>query len=606
MTAFSKWMRIVFFGFGLILAGCNEQLVMPEALKEAERVMVSAPDSALSLLEYYCEPVIHSIHELESPFARAKYALLYSQALEEMRIQVSNDSMIRIALDYYTRSQVYEKLCRKAFKDPDFQAEERAAGDFYSELVLDKAKAFFYYGRILEHRGEVKESISAYLDAAGILEKLNASHKPSAVAMVPEHYLKGRIYSVLGRMLYEQHSLKDALLYYKTAEEAYQNLGDTLRLLQITEGKAMVQYLMSNYPGALRDYNQALLYAARLQDTAKIISLSRGMAALVFHFTGDSRLTKDILIKTSEKYNYILEYRDYPLLALVYLREGRVDRSRFFFDKSLEREKSYTPSQKVGMYSVGAKIEAILRNYAKAYEYSSRLASLADSLNKSERENLVVGLIQEYNHKKLDVEKGAQEQRHQYLSIIYMLVIIISGLLIAGAVFVILAHRRKIRRKDSEIVAYLQQLSALEVSRTGLMEELDSHVEKEALLKDLLQTRFAEIRELARTYYEYGYSKNLQRKVEEMLSVQLLQGESFEIIEKVVNARKNDAIGKIRQEYPGLKEEYVKLLCLIYAGFSPQEMCAVLSDTPQNIYVKKYRLKNKLAEFIKNNPEADF
>lgn len=610
MTLLLKSVPILCFLLAFISAGCARQEALPSAIREAEGVIMRDPAHALSLLEYYCEPNLNSVEKITQPLSRAKYTLLYSQALDEMRIPVQSDSMIRGALFYYTHSSAYERIVRSAMKEEKAKQKRDGMGSasLYDSLMLDKAKVFFYYGRILENRKNIKDAIAAYLDAAGVLEQRDAErgHMRQYVRMDAENYLKGRIYSVLARMLHEQHSLKDALKYYQTAMPAYEQLGDTVRLMQVAEGKALVQYLMNQYQGALGDYNQALRYAEALGDTTKIIALSRGMAALVFHFTGDIRLTKEFLMNTSERYNYTLDHKDYPLLASVYLREKRVARARFFFEKSLERERSYTPSQKIGMYSIGAKIEAGSGNYVKAYQYSSRMAEIADSLNRSERENLVVGLIQEYNHKKLDMEKEAQAQRHGYRSVIYILIIVISALLIMGAILIILAHRGKIRRKNGEILAYLQQLQAMEEARAGLIGQLDCHVEKEALLKELLQTRFAEVRELARTYYEYGYSKNLQRKVEEILSVQLLQGDSFETIEKVIDARKNNAISKIREAFPGMKEESIKLLCLIYAGFSPQEMCAVLSDTPQNIYVKKYRLKNKLAEFIKINPEADF
>ncbi len=608
MTQFRNLIYIVFY-LVVFLSGCKEKIIVSPFLREADFLVQKYPDSALSVLEYYCEPDLGNIKKINNSMGRAKYALLYSQALDEIRIYIKNDSIIRIALDYYN-SYSYARLCKKAaVKDHrSGKSDIKICIADQDSMLLDKAKAFYYYGRILENRGKFKEAIVAYLDAAVVLGSLNSvrTRPDGTPGCEAEDYLKGRIYGVLAGMLYEQHSLKDALGYYRLAVQAYENIGDIRKLMLMTERKAIVQYLLNNYQGALGDYNSAIRYAGMLNDTSKIISLSRGMAALVFHFTGDIKLTKEILIDTSEKYGYVLEYRDYPLLASVYLKERRIARARFFFGKSLEKETNYTPHQKVGMYSVGASIEAATGNYAKAYEYSRKMAFISDSLNKNTRDNLVVELIQEYNNRQLDIEKAVQEQKYGYISIIYMLVIIISGLIIVGAVIIILAHRDNICRKNKEIEEYLQQLNAIEESRNNIMEKLDSHIEKEALLKELLQTRFAEVKELARTYYEYGYSKNLQKKVEEILSVQLLHGESFEIIEKVVNAQKEGAISKIRREFPGIKEDYIKLLCLIYSGFSPQEICAVLNDTPQNIYVKKYRLKSKLAEFIKSNSHADF
>lgn len=581
----------------LLLQACREKAEVSPVVTQAERVMVSSPDSALAILEYYCEPTLTHIRKIPGDYARAKYALLYTQALDENKFFIGSDSIIKVALNFYG-SNAYSRLCRGAGNYPGLR----------DTLQLDKAKSFYYLGRIFENGKKYEEAISAYLDAAALLDNLERERilSKEKEITVAEFYLRGRVYGVLAKLLHEQYSLEEALQYYRKSVEAYKKTPDLRNLMDITEGMAITQYYLDRYQGALGDYNNAVKYAAVLNDTSRIISLSRGMAALIFHFTGDIRLTKEVLVGTSEKYGYTLNSKDYPLLASVYLKEGRINRAQFFFNKSLEKEAGFTPHQKIGMYAVGSTIEAIQKNYEKAYGYSRKMAFIADSLNKSERQNLVVELMQKYRHRQQEMEQAAREQKYDYMSVIYILGLIILGLLIAVAVIVILAHKNKIRLKNREIEEYLQQLNAMEVSRNNIMGTLDSHVEKEAFLKELLQTRFAEVKELARIYYEYGYSKNLQKKVEEILSVQLLQGESFEIIEKIINAQKNGAIEKIRREFPGLKEENIKLLCLMYAGFSPQELCAVLNDSPQNIYVKKYRLKNKLAGFIRSNPEADF
>ena len=130
--------------------------------------------------------------------------------------------------------------------------------------------------------------------------------------------------------------------------------------------------------------------------------------------------------------------------------------------------------------------------------------------------------------------------------------------------------------------------------------------EKEKRLKELLENRFAEIRELAGTYYEFGYSKKLQKKVEQLLSLQSFGKDMFEVIENVVNAKNNGAMEKIRENYPSITEENFKLLNLIYAGFSPQEISVILNDTPQNIYVRKSRLKRKISALLEKEPDLSF
>ena len=77
-------------------------------------------------------------------------------------------------------------------------------------------------------------------------------------------------------------------------------------------------------------------------------------------------------------------------------------------------------------------------------------------------------------------------------------------------------------------------------------------------------------------------------------------------MEQVVNAKNNDVIKKAREMYPNMKEDNIKLLNLIYAGFSAQEISVILNDTPQNIYVRKSRLKKSLQELILGDPQMNF
>ena len=80
----------------------------------------------------------------------------------------------------------------------------------------------------------------------------------------------------------------------------------------------------------------------------------------------------------------------------------------------------------------------------------------------------------------------------------------------------------------------------------------------------------------------------------------------FAIIEDVVNAKNNNVMAKIRAAFPSISEDNFKLLNLIYAGFSPQEISVIINDTPQNIYVRKSRLKRKIAPVVEKDPEMDF
>lgn len=86
--------------FGLILAlclcSCSHTSNVGKMLDRAEMYLTTAPDSAFVALDSLDRSLLNT-KELQ-----ARHALLYSQALEKVGIEVYNDSIIHIALDYYS------------------------------------------------------------------------------------------------------------------------------------------------------------------------------------------------------------------------------------------------------------------------------------------------------------------------------------------------------------------------------------------------------------------------------------------------------------------------------------------------------------------------
>ena len=91
-----KWNVWVFLLL-LAITGCQEHSPIADRLQQAETVMNEHPDSALNILKDI------SGSDLRIKEHRARHALLYSQALDKNYIDLTNDSLINIAVDYYHR-----------------------------------------------------------------------------------------------------------------------------------------------------------------------------------------------------------------------------------------------------------------------------------------------------------------------------------------------------------------------------------------------------------------------------------------------------------------------------------------------------------------------
>ena len=79
----------------LLLQACGDPKHVTDALHRAEACMNEHPDSALALLKSV------SPDEMGQNSTRALHALLYTQAQDKNYIDETNDSLIRLAVDYY-------------------------------------------------------------------------------------------------------------------------------------------------------------------------------------------------------------------------------------------------------------------------------------------------------------------------------------------------------------------------------------------------------------------------------------------------------------------------------------------------------------------------
>ena len=120
----------------IIFSSC-ENATINEQMDKAECLMNEKPDSALIILRN----VDKTIELSESQNAR--YALLYSQALDKNYIDETNDSLINIAVEYYNENGT----------------------------AKEKFLSLYYQGRIYYNAHDYAKSILAYTKAEQLIEE---------------------------------------------------------------------------------------------------------------------------------------------------------------------------------------------------------------------------------------------------------------------------------------------------------------------------------------------------------------------------------------------------------------------------------------------------
>ena len=153
------------------LLGCTTQQDFGDRLLSIESYIDERPDSALAALDTLRSEKIRGRKD------KAKFSLLYSMALDKTDCELTTDSIIAPAVDWYSRHG-----------SPD-----------------ERLKAYYYQGRIYENAGDFESAMESFLKA----EKYAGQVKDCSAA--------GRLFFAKGRIYLSLFDLESAISNIKSA-----------------------------------------------------------------------------------------------------------------------------------------------------------------------------------------------------------------------------------------------------------------------------------------------------------------------------------------------------------------------------------------------------
>ena len=163
----------------LAFTACGDKKAVTDVLNRAESVMNEHPDSALNLLRTL------TFDDFQKEKNRARYALLHSQALDKNYIDVTSDSLISVAVEYY--------------KDKDD--------------VRSKFLSCYYMGRVHANGERYLQATSCLMESEQLVEE------------VGDDYLSGLLYSEMGRIYRLYYDYPKSLEAHQKAAEYYERAG---------------------------------------------------------------------------------------------------------------------------------------------------------------------------------------------------------------------------------------------------------------------------------------------------------------------------------------------------------------------------------------------
>ena len=578
----------------LAFTACGDKKAVTDVLNCAEAVMNEHPDSALNLL---CTLTFDDFQKEKN---RARYALLHSQALDKNYIDVTNDSLISVAVDYY--------------KDEDD--------------VRSKFLSYYYMGRVHANGERYLQATSSLMASEQLVEE------------VGDDYLSGLLYSEMGRIYRLYYDYPKSLEAYQKAADYYERAGKIGHRNYMWYYQSQVYCNMNKYDES-ESLLQKNLASAKEEEDEVLVELCRNDLLMLYveldrmseaHILYDEWLH---LKQDSSGASYLM-----GALARLCASDQNYSDARFYLDKGWERARNHKDS--VSLYLSSAMLSDKMGDGKKAYQELLTGVSMQNVNVRQSLEQPILTMQRDYLSDRLEFQnyKLRMEKHFRILCILFFVVLL-------GIVVYVLSKKLKqekekarrtidelneeMQRKEAEshhkIASLLQELEGKHQSEAvvdGLKAELrqwDEHFrqymkevekaqeqqrirEKEltGLSGKLLAGRTKLINVLLDCIYTDADNKDVVYQRLALFSEQLMKDlgsgkKAYGDLEQMVDNCYDGMMRRIRSEVQLPDEESYRQVCYHLAGFSVKSIAFLMGETPNKIYKRRDRIRLKLDSF---------
>ncbi|MCM1356077.1 MAG: hypothetical protein NC212_06705 [Staphylococcus sp.] len=542
--------KIILYIFSLLfLASCSDSTGVGQQLREAESVMDQYPDSALRILQ-----TINS-SDLRSDRARALHALLYSQALDKNYIDVTDDSLINIAVDYFSHSSDTRHHMLSLYYQSIIAGYRQA----YSKSLVSALRAYSL-------AGELDDKFWLGLTARNITDIYFYNY--CAVEELKYARIALDNFSQTDRRNFMHYAICDLARAYHTNED---------------------------YPEAIRIATELLDTAAVYNDPILAVRAQRliGLASLGAGNISDARGAYDAL-----RANPTATLTDSVYYAVLSLKMGE----RW---PAISDIKRWMASPAIS--SVASGVRAWMKyNYYQALDSTSKALSMKreelhvnDSIFKQSRRQNLAGTVMEFHHYQSELDHA-----NLRLSRIRSLLICLTAMVVIA--IVLLLARRRVRRQQALIEQYHAMASDLRL----LLSEATAVKQSVPITADpmplqpvapsmcSLENFIADFDSLCRDFRRDDSPESRRHTAEgvgRMIDSFSADNHKFQELESYADYRFDCIMSKLRLDCPGLKEIDYQVFLLSRLGFSIATMALLLrgDDNKTFIYNRRKRLREK-------------
>lgn len=517
-----------------ILLSCKPNYTNNETILRAESLLTTKPDSAYLLLCSIKQP---------GKLTQADYAawcLNYTHAQYKLYMDIKSDSVINVAVKYYSRSKLYK----------------------YS------GTAYYLSGCIAKMHQKNKEAMLAYKKAGELLSNTN------------EVNLKGLVEFNIGSCYFQNELFSESLIHFKKS----------LKYFERSKNK---HYQAYSYRALSDTYHQmGNSTTDKMMFLEKAIKLSKESGDSIYYYDNLAR-KGELLYNTnfSESTKYLLQgfihlpqQRAYyaGFLSYTYSKMNKTDSSKYYLN--IAKADTVESSTKKILYLAAAYVKQSEGNHNEAFRCLESAYNLRDSIYQKNIHNQLYRIDKQYDLARKERENAVLRIANQQK------VIIIT--LLALAVFIVLVILLIIQNRNK------QKQAAYELEKQRLEFEIETKKAENELKRKLLRIKLSNKIEntLQLNKLKLGFLDNEKHNefIAKITKQSVISPNEWQYYIDEVNQLLDGKITSFRVEYAELTPSDLIVIALICLGIDITNSCILLNMSSNTMYTRRRRIKSKI------------
>ena len=520
----------------LSIASCTF-INVSRTLNDVESYIMERPDSALTVLE--------SIDRVDLNTARTKahHALLHAMALDKNFIDVSDDSIAQVAVDYFSKHgpQKYH------------------------------ARSLYYLGLAYYYQKDYNKAIVEFTKAEEIAQECDSLYLGMSKIKKADSYSK-------------TYNGIEALKMLEEASDIYKAISNEYHI-KVTSLKLANAYYNLNY----FEESERLLDSL-LKDSMDVDIITSALTSYAFlkvnkevpDYDEAASIYNDLLTKYDLSY---MAYNDYWAWAYSLNALGRKEEAHELINQLILEEPSGTSSYWQYMIAKSDGNLKMALSYLEDYiKYNDKEVSdaLKQSLALSQRD---------YYSSQSELSKS--RARIARLTSLFILLIAIFSALLACILI-----RSYVKRQEQQKEKYLLYITEINRQLEEARKEDYPALKKKYL--SLYKTRFETIGSLSEQYIQAEGRSDIEslmfKKVVTLIKEIKNDSTNRAKFEAMLDEDLDMIMTNLRKEMPKFSETDYSIFSYLIVGFDATTISRLLDISVNNIYVHKHRIRTRIEE----------